>query len=290
MNKHASLLPAMVLFTAACLWGISWLPLKTLNAAGISGIPLILLMNLFLVLVITPIIFKQLFVRQHAKKLLAISFFGGLAIFSITYALIYGDVIRVIMLFYLLPVWGVLGGRLFLGEDVDAQRWLGVFAAILGAFLVLGGFAIFQSTFSWIDVAALLSGLFFATNNILFRSAQAIPLGPKMLSMFFGCAFLSGSLLLLGIEKFPVTIATSAWAWLIVYTLIWSLLANVAMQWAVVRLEAGQSSIILTVELVVAVISAMLIRGESPDGLGWLGCALIFTATLMEVRKLYKTN
>ncbi|MBX2807021.1 MAG: DMT family transporter [Cellvibrionaceae bacterium] len=281
-----SAVPAVILLLAAIAWGISWLPLKGLNHLGLEGIVLIFVAHLVLLLLFMPWGFRSALIRSNIKTLAAIAVAGGTAILCFTSALIYGDVIRVMVLFYLLPVWGVLGGRLFLGETIDVVRWSGVIVALVGAFLILGGPAIVAQPPSWVDALALLSGLCFAVNNILFRGVARVPLATKLLSMFFGCVSLAALLLLLQVQSFPTAVSWRAWGWLMVYACTFLVFANIAAQWAVERLEAGQSSIILVVELVAAVISAMLIGGERLMTWEWVGCALVLAAVLLEALRV----
>jgi len=171
-------LPVIVLLGASVFWGLSWLPLKTINGMGIDGIVLTLGAYGILALALTPLLLKQAVIwRGHKKAVALIFLLGGSANLAFTYALINGEVIRVMVLFYLLPVWGVLGGKFFLKEEIDRWRWLGVGLAISGAFLILGGFDALGGAPTWIDLIALLSGLFFALNNLVFRAAQAVPVG-----------------------------------------------------------------------------------------------------------------
>jgi len=274
--------PVVVLMFASILWGLSWLPLKFLNQSGIEGIPLLWVSHGLLALSISPFGWRRAYFVPYAKPLLGIAISGGSAILCFTYALMYGDVIRVMVLFYLLPVWGVVGGKLFLGERPDSVRWFGVVLALSGAFLILGGFKIFSSPPSWIDALALLSGLAFAVNNMLFRAVQAVPLTTKLMSMFYGCAVISLLLLVFDVQSFPVYTETKPWVWLVLYTFGWLLFANIGSQWAVTRMEAGKSSIIIIVELVAAVISALIIANESLSLIEWLGCIMVLVAALLE--------
>jgi len=276
-------LPVLVLLFSSILWGLSWLPLKGINSMGIDGIGLIFFSYGILALALTPLLLKQFLQwKEHKKMMLLIALFGGGANLAFTYALINGEVIRVMVLFYLLPVWGVAGGRIFLKEEIDRWRYLGVFLAISGAFFILGGFDVLDAPPSWIDLIALASGLFFAMNNLLFRAAQAIPVSSKIGSMFMGCFTLAGLFLLAGIEAFPSGIAENAWLMLVLYALFWLLLANIGSQWSVTHMEAGRSSIIIILELITAVISATLIAGESMSALEYMGGALIMTAAIIE--------
>ncbi|WP_075187374.1 DMT family transporter [Teredinibacter haidensis] len=275
-------LPVIVLVLASVLWGLSWLPLKFIHQQGVDGIPLLLISQGALALVFSPFSKLKHYIKEYFTSLLAIALFGGSAILFFTYALIYGDVIRVMVLFYLLPVWGVLGGKFFLGEQPDAVRWLGVFCALTGAVLILGAFEIFARPPSWNDIFALLSGLFFAANNMVFRGVQSLPLAPKLTAMFYGCAFLSAMLILFGVQALPSDLAPASWGWIFLYTFCWLLFANLGSQWAVTRMESGKSSIIIIVELVVAVISALILAGERLSLIEWVGCLLVVAAAFLE--------
>ncbi len=276
-------LPVVILLGASVLWGLSWLPLKGINAMGIDGIGLIFFSYGILALFLSPLLLRQISIwKEHKKMMLLIAFFGGGANLAFTYALINGEVIRVMVLFYLLPVWGVAGGRLFLKEQIDRWRYLGVFLAISGAFFILGGFEVLDAPPSWIDLIALASGIFFSMNNLLFRAAQAIPVSSKIGSMFVGCFAMAGLVMLAGIEQFPSGVSEDAWLMLVLYTVFWLLLANIGSQWSVTHMEAGRSSIIMILELISAVISATIIAGESMSTLEYMGGALIMTAAFIE--------
>ena len=285
--KHPAV-PVLVLVFASCLWGLSWLPLKALSGLGFEGISLILFGHFILSVMFFRSGFKLSFIRSHAKPLLGIFIAGGSAILCFTYALIYGDVIRIMILFYLLPVWGVIGGRLFLGEHIDWVRWLGMLFALTGAALILGGPEIFDEPPTWIDFIAFCSGLFFAANNIFFRAADAVPLATKLLAMFVGCSVICMVTLIFTQESVPLDLPVTNYLWLVLYSITWLLIANFLSQWAVTKMEAGRSSIIMIFELFAAVISAMLIGGETMDLLESIGCGLVVIAAFLEAFRIPK--
>jgi len=250
---------------------------------GIDGIALTFLVYGILAFTLSPLLIRQFVIwKEHKKVMLLIALFGGGANLAFTYALINGEVIRVMVLFYLLPVWGVAGGRIFLKEEIDRWRYLGVFLAISGAFLILGGFEVLNAPPSWIDLIALASGLFFAMNNILFRASQSVPVSAKLGMMFLGCFSLAGILLMGGVEQFPQDVNDNTWLILVSYALFWLLVANIGSQWSVTHMEAGRSSIIIILELITAVISATLIAGEIMSPVEYMGGALIVAAAFIE--------
>lgn len=281
-KKH--LMPILVLTTTCIFWGLSWMPLRFFSGLGIDGLALIFVTHTVLACLFLPYLIVQKGSPLNVKYLLGIAVAGGMGIFSFTYALIHGDVVRVMVLFYLLPIWGVIGGRVFLKERVSRRRWLCVLIALPGAFLILGGLGVFSTPPSWIDLLALVSGVSFAVNNILFRGVGQLKLSMKLFAMFVGCALITGGLMVFGLEGFPKSVENSSWFYLLFYTVTGVLLANVGSQWAVERMEAGRSSIIIIVQLVAAVISATLIGGERLDSWEWLGCTMVILATIIETR------
>jgi drug/metabolite transporter (DMT)-like permease len=264
------------------MWGLTWWPLKAFNAAGIDGVPLILATYGIVGIALAWLIVRE-WHRWRGKLYFLLLFFilGGYANLAFASSMIHGDVVRAMMLFYLGPVWGVLGGRLFLGERIDMQRWLGVIFAMIGAWLILGGSAIFSSVPSAIDLLALTAGMAFALNNITFRATHTHPTGSKVAAMFLGCGVFAAVLMPLQGHGVP-QLQPAAWAGLFGFGLLWLLGATVATQWSVTHMEAGRASILLITELLVAVVSATLIGGESLSSVELIGGALIFTATFLE--------
>lgn len=287
-KKH--LLPIFVLMSTCTFWGVSWMPLRFFSSLGIDGLALIFVTHAVLGCLFLPYVLMFKHSPLKLNYLLGIAVAGGMGIFSFTYALIHGDIVRVMVLFYLLPIWGVIGGRVFLNERVSWRRWLCVLIALPGAFLILGGLGVFSAPPSWIDLLALVSGVSFAANNILFRGVAELKLSMKLLAMFVGCTFITGSLMFFGLEEFPQMVENSSWVYLLFYTITAVLLANLGSQWAVERMEAGRSSIIIIVQLVAAVVSATLIGGERLDAWEWVGCTMVIFATIVEARSSDKIS
>jgi drug/metabolite transporter (DMT)-like permease len=277
-------MPVGVLLVASVVWGVSWWPLKQLNALGIEGIPLTLGAFGAITAILLPMLIAQ---RRHwagaGHVLLAIGVLGGYANLAFTSAMIYGEVVRVMVLFYLLPVWGVLGGRLFLGERIDAARGVAVALALTGALLILGGFEAFKGEIAWTDLLALSCGIAYAGNNLLFRAQQSLPVRHKVTAMLGGCFAIAALLMLGQVQAWP-TVPVQNWLWVVGYGLGWILLATVATQWAVTHLEAGRASILIIMELVTAVLTAMWFGGERMNGLEMFGAVLILAAAVIEAR------
>lgn len=277
--------PVIVLFCSSVLWGLSWWPLKALAARGLSGVPLILAAYGSVGLLLLPVLWAQVRRWWPQRRMLAlIVVCGGSANVAFGSSMIYGDVIRCMALFYLLPVWGVIGGSIFLGERICPTRALAVLLALAGAFFLLGGTAILQSPPTWVDAVAVFSGFAFAMTNLCFRASPALPVPSKVAALFLGCLLFALLLLAVqgqGLHAFA-GISTATLALALLFGTGGLLLGTSCTQWAVTRMEAGRSAIVMVMELVSAVASAALIAGDRMSTTEMAGGALILAATVME--------
>lgn len=282
--RDRSRLAVAALLLAGLLWGLTWMPLKYFGAQGLNGLTLTM-MSYGLVGVLA---FPWILYRRHTwwhqwNLVLMIAIAGGLANVCFLSAIVRGEVVRVMLLFYLAPVWGVLGGRLFFGEPLTRLRIFGVATAVIGAILLLGGPGILASPPGIVDLLALASGMLYASQNLFTRAADRIPLDAKSLVVFIGCGLISGTIVLATGQQLP-EMPPLLVAQLLAFAGIWMLAAMVVTAWGVSHMEAGRAAILLVFELVAAVVSAMWIAGERLDSLEWLGAALIVGAALLEAR------
>ena len=106
--------------------------------------------------------------------------------------------VRVVLLFYLMPIWTVLLARLVLGERLTRAAALRIALALAGAAIVLWptgadaaapGLAMQlplpRSLADWLGV---LGGAAFAFNNVMLRREADQPEEGRALAMFFGGA------------------------------------------------------------------------------------------------------
>lgn len=278
-------LPVTLLVLSSLLWGCAWIPLRGLEHLGLNGLAMMAVAPGAAALTLLPFALRQraAWRGRSAFGLVLIFLLGGYANLAFSTALVYGEVVRVMVLFYLLPVWGVAGGHFFLGEKVGKLRLVAVACALSGALLVLGGPRALRGSVSLMDLLAVSSGLSFAANNLVFRARQELPLVSKATAMVLGSSVLAVLGLALGLQELaelrPVAIG-----WAVAYGVGWLLFATVAGQFGVTHLESGRSSIIIIIELLAAVTSAMLVGGERMAPLEAAGGALILLAALIEAR------
>jgi hypothetical protein len=282
------LTPVFVLLFSSTLWGLTWLPLKGFAQVGLSGPLLAMLTYGVAGLAGLPWLLRQRpSWRRDSLLLLWIALVGGWGNTAFVSAMVMGDVVRGMLLFYLAPVWSVLGGRIVLGERVSSRRGWAVVLSLLGAFGVVGGTAAFTAPPSVSDVMAVSAGLGFAGNNILARKAQSVPLVSKVVAVLLGCGLTSMSMVVVlsvagHVPLIWPDINLSTVLALLVFSLLWLGLVTATWQWSVTRLEAGRSGVIAIAELLVAVGSATLLGHEHLSLIECLGGALITLAAILE--------
>lgn len=272
----------VLLFFSASLWGLTWWPVKTFAAAGLSGPWLTLLSYGPVGLAGVYFLLRQRAAWQRqARLLLLLGLVGGWANTAFINALLLGDVVRVMLLFYLAPLWSVIGGRVFFGERISRRRMLAVGLALAGLWLVIGGADAFTAPLSTADLLALSAGLAFAGNNLISRATQSVPMTSKTVIVFIGCGLLSA--LTVTWQHLPVpTITAPLGLALLAYGFGWMVLATATWQYGVTHLETGRAGVILVTELVVAVASVTWFGGEQMLPQLWMGGLLILAASLLE--------
>ncbi len=280
--QRAPRLALLLLFFSASLWGLTWWPVKAFAAAGLSGPYLTLLSYGPVGLAGVYFLWRERAAwRSQAALLLLLALVGGWANTAFINALLLGDVVRVMLLFYLSPVWSVLGGRLFLGEPLSGRRMLAVGLALAGLWLVIGGADAFTAALSTADLLALSAGLAFAGNNLISRATQSVPMRSKTVVVFMGCGLLSA--LTVGWQGLPLpAISAGLGLALLAYGFGWMVLATATWQYGVTHLETGRAGVILITELLVAVLTVTWFGDEQMLPRMWLGGMLIAAASLLE--------
>ncbi len=267
---------------SASLWGLAWWPVKWFATSGLSGAMLATAAYGVIGIAGLPMMLGQID-RWRSQSLLlgAIALLGGWANASFVQAMLAGDVVRVMLLFYLAPVWSVLGGRLMFGENIEPLRAAAMALALAGAFLVIGGSGFGDRAPSSVDLLALSAGMAFAGSNLATRAARRVPLLSKTVAVFLGCTLLGAISVWLQQDGWPSLDGRLAAA-LGVFALVWLVAGTAAMAYGVSHLEAGRAGVILTAELCTGVLSAVLIGERSLSALEWSGATMIAAAVLSE--------
>ncbi|WP_194711909.1 DMT family transporter [Noviherbaspirillum soli] len=269
------------LLASGLVWGLSWWPLKHFAAAGLTGNLIGITAYALVGLAALPVLWRERAAwRGEGRLLVLIGLFFGAANIAFTNALMMGEVVRAMLLFYLLPAWGALGGALFLRERLSPRRIAAVLLSLAGVFVILGGGASFGD-FSAADAAALAAGLCYTAAGIANRRATRIPVASRTMVSFVGCALVAGAGQLLLPAPLPAP-GASTWLLLVLFAFVWLLGGTLLTTYGVTHLQTSRASVLQVVELLVAVASAMLVGGEMLAWKEWTGGAMVLAATLLE--------
>src|SRR5574340_66772 len=120
--EHPSRAPAVAaLLAGAVVWGLVWYPYRLLQSAGLSGV-LASGLTYLVALLLGLIALRGAWRRCRPSWLLMpIGLAAGGCNLGYVLATLHGEVMRVLLLFYLSPLWTVLLAHMLLGE-IEADR------------------------------------------------------------------------------------------------------------------------------------------------------------------------
>ena len=281
---------AVAIVLGAGIWGLFWIPLRYLENYGFEGlwavaatlsIPLILSM---------PFIWKRLasgFDRHFVLLGLIIGFsvvfyFGGV---------LFSDVVRVIFLFYMLPIWTTLLGRIFNKEEISPRKLIAIAIALLGLYLLLGGGSGWPVPSNIGDFFGLASGFLWASSLVFLRYHSTMnPILATSAPFVFGAPIaIVAALLMMSVAPeygpplppiesiFPGLLFGGFFGLVVlapsVYGQVWG-----------ARLIASSTAALLTmVELITATVSAFLLIGTSLNSTSMIGGLIIAGAAVLDL-------
>jgi len=284
-NQSHAIAPVVTLLLGAAMWGVIWYPMRLLEAAGLSGLWLSLLIYAAALGVSLPVT-----ARRWREGLAYPGILGGLALtagwtnIAFILAIIDGNVMRVLLLFYLSPLWAVLMGWSFLGERISGLSLATLLLAMVGALMMLWnpelGLPWPREAADWL---ALTSGMAFAASNVLVRKGQAISLAAKVGYTWTGVTVLAVILILLQHQPLPV-LGPATLAGALGLGIGGILAMTVLVQYGVTRMPVHRSAVILLFELVAGAVSQQLLTHEVMSWWEWAGGALIIAAAYVSAR------
>ena len=289
-------LAAPALVFNALVWGTSWWPFRWLQAAGLH--PLWATSIVFVLASTAIVAARPRAVRQvlTTPALWVLVVAAGTTNAAFNWAVVIGDVVRVVLLFYLMPLWTVLLARVALHERFSTAATLRIALGLAGAAIVLwpdtaspdtapGSVASMlplpRSLADWLGV---VGGFSFACNNVMLRREAGRPEEGRALAMFAGGALVAGAL--------AVTLAASGqapWPWpptstwllpMAGLTLVF-LGGNLALQYGAARLPANRAAVVMLTEVVFASGSALAFGGGTLTPRLALGGGLICASALL---------
>jgi drug/metabolite transporter (DMT)-like permease len=278
-------LAALALLLNALVWGVSWWPFRALQSHGLH--PLWSTAVVYLFGLICLLLWRPGAARGWGQQplLWLLMLASGLTNAGFNWAVTVGDVVRTVLLFYLMPAWSVLLAWPLLHERPTRAALLRLALALVGVVVVLKApEAPWPRIESLADVLALLAGFAFALNNILLRKLKDTPDTLRMLAMFGGGAGLALLAALVGGARglVPAMPAPSfQWLWVAALLSLAFLAGNVALQYGAARLRASATSVIMLSEVVFASVSSVWLGAGELGLRTLLGGGLIVGAALL---------
>ena len=282
-SKYAS----AALLLGGTLWGLYWIPVRWLGMQGLSGVwTCAFLFAGSLVLMVPAFWLDRRRIQKEWKILVFGGAFTGAAFGLYTVSLLYTDVVRSILLFYLTPLWGTGLGVLFLGERLALHRIVALTLGLVGLGVVLWGDQALPMPQNLGDTLALMSGIFWALGTFGLYKAGKTSMSLQIV------AFLLVALLIVvlaavfmgdhTISSTPNSrlIALFGYALLLAFfiiPMIWLTL------WPASFLTPARVGLLLMSEVVVGLSSAALISDEVFGLREAFGAVLILTAALAEL-------
>lgn len=281
---HSANLPVAVAFGSALLWGAWWMPVRLLEAAGMTGgwvgvlmigcaLPLLLAVRVWTGPPRTPI---------SVRLAVSGALIGG-AMALYTAAITETSVVRAVLIFYLAPVWSILIEVTWLGRRL---RWLNGLAFGMAALGLLTIFRFDLSVSGWAigDSIALVSGMCWAAGSALvFTGSEVRAARLATWGCVGGVAVSVGVNGLFATPTPPLDQTLAALPTALATGTLYIAPVLIATLWSARRLSPTTLSFLLTGEILAGVATAAWLLDEP---FGWpevTGAALIVAAALIEV-------
>lgn len=293
MNPRQNVVPVAGLLSGALVWGLIWYPYRVLQDAGIAGALATALTYGFAMLLgifILPRLWRERSTLGGWALLLVFS--AGWANLGYVLGMLHGEVMRVLLLFYLAPVWTVLFSRWLLGERLDRYGYAIVLLSLAGALVMLWtpelGLPVPQNRSEWLGLSA---GMGFALSNVVSRRSSHLSVEVKSFSLWLGTLLLALPFLRLqdGLWSQLATVSASLWGLLLLLGLVLCA-TSFAVQYGVTHIPANRAVVLFLFELVVAALSSWWLADEAMTLREWLGAVLIISASLLSGRLAASRN
>ncbi|MEP7157619.1 MAG: DMT family transporter [Betaproteobacteria bacterium] len=295
MNSHSSPLPGvfpvLALLLGATSWGLMWYPFRLLEAGGVPS-PVATLLTYVVAVCTGGIVFFRAWrdFPRNVAWLSAIALTAGITNVAYLVAIMQAEVVRIVLLFYLAPLWTVPLAWLLLREKLTFSGGVVMLMAISGAAVMLWrpeiGLPAPRNGYEWLG---LMSGFTFAMCNVMVKAATRASPEAKSLAGCVGVVVVALPVALwLGpaVSTWPAIAGPHVLMLLAVGVML--IATSIAFQYGVTHLQANRAAVIMLFELVVAAVAAHYLAGEETHLREWVGGALIVgagvVATVMEAR------
>ena len=282
LEKHQSQFAVFgILFGAVC-WGLIWYPYRILQEAGISGVASSFYTYVIAVGIFAVVLFKQWRAAiNQPKSIIWLAIFAGWTNLSYVLAIIDGEVMRVMLLFYLSPLWTLVLAHFWLKERTNKRGVAVIILSLIGAFTMFwqeGALPLPNNHAEWL---ALSAGMGFAMTNVITRYASNLTLTAKCMAVWVGVLLMSLIFIVFQEAPFPNPMHMDVTQWLLMFFIALVLMgATLFVQYGITHIPVTKASVLFMFELVVAAVGSYFLTDETLSLREWVGGALIIVAGL----------
>ena len=282
--KFSKYIPSICILSAATLWGLTGLFVRTLNDFGLDNIQLLFFrsfitaLSLFIFLLIKDRSKLKIHIRDlwcfFGTGILSFLLFGFFYFYTIANA----SMSVAAILLYTAPFFVMLMSGIFFREKITAAKLIALFTAAIGCVLICGTDNNIALT-PPVILTGIGSGFCYALYSIFGR--VALEKYSSLTVTFYTFSFAAlGSLF---VVDFPTIAgvcksAPSAIALAVVFGFVSAVFPYILYTAGLKNTEPGKASIMATLEAVVASLAGIIAFGESLTVTGIFGIILVFSA------------
>ena len=167
----SKLYPNLTVLISCFFWGTYWIPLRYLDNNNNSSVwPIFISFLILSAILAKPLIqsIKIILINKNFYFLLG-CLFAALAISLYSESLLRGEIAKVVVLFYLCPIWGSILARIFLHKKFTIIRIISIILGFIGLEIIIGieeGIFFPSTIVEWI---AIIAGFTWAMSTTFFH-------------------------------------------------------------------------------------------------------------------------
>lgn len=263
--KREEFLGLSCLLYGTVFWGLIWYPYRLLEFIQIYPISAstltFMVASIFAVIFILPKRYDDIFF--NLKSLAIFALVGCITNISYVIAVVNGNVVRSMLLFFMSPLWTIFLSYFLIPNDTFQKK--DVYIALLS---IIGGFIILLDPNTFLmkveisDLFALTAGIFFACTNVLARKFSRIHYQSKSFAIWIGVA-VGGALLILITNDLNVTNLINPKSLILILAIgLLLFCSTLIIQYGLPKINPVKASPIFTFEIIVAALSSYWLANE----------------------------